>query len=345
VSEPVEGKYFRAYIRAWAVIVVTGAFALGAGLIVIGNIHGLPASLPDILRGVGSSVIASIILYVLVSVLIDPKREVAQAQQAIMYGVQAANRQFAERFEVALPTAVYEGSNLPKPMFRDAFVDLLSSSTRYDFKGDSASFTTYRLARCCDRPEIRRLDQIRLCVLDPLSDRAVSIYAEQYLRQHGQSYDAIKAAEMAIEIKTDIFVSLWTLYSIRHKVTVSVYFHADLPFFRCELFDGGMFLTYYLDRKIYPDYPETLQFSARTRPYRAYSNAVAVARTFAPKMVMFCEMSPGADVINTDDKFLALLNDLGCELPQEELDRRRDKRFQLFDKWLSEVGFDASELF
>ena len=138
-------KLLTGYIRTRAFIVVTAAFVIGVALIVIGTLHGVPATTRNILQAVGSSVIASLILNVLISLLVDPKRQMAQTQQAMLYGVQLANRQFAERFEVALPTEVYESSKLPKPAFRDAFVELMSSSTRYDFRGDSASFTTYRL--------------------------------------------------------------------------------------------------------------------------------------------------------------------------------------------------------
>lgn len=341
-----DAKLLTGYIRAWAFIVVTTAFVLGVALIVVGTLHGVPATAKNILQAVGSSVIASLILYVLISLLVDPKRQMAQTRQAMLYGVQLANRHFAERFEVSLPTEVYESSKLPKPAFRDAFVEQMSSSTRYDFRGDSAGFTTYRLYQCSDHPEVRRLDQIRLCVLDPRSARATHFYVEQYMRQEdGQSYDSAKAAAKEKNIREEIYVSLWTLYRIRQQLTTSVFFHSDLPFFRCELFDNGMFLTYYLDRRSYPNYPETLQFSAATRPYRAYSSAMAIMRTYAPKMVVFGDIGPGADLINTDDKFFDLLGTLGSELSAEQLENLRSARFRKFDTWLGEAGMRTAELF
>jgi hypothetical protein len=345
MSEVDDVKFLRGYIRAWAALTIIGAFVLGIAFIFIGTLHEVPSSARNILQAVGSSVIASLILYVLISILIDPKRQAAQARQAINYGIQMANRQFAERFEVALPTEVFEGSSIPKPPFRDAFVDLITSSTRYDFRGESGSFTAYRLARCCDHPEIRRLDQIRLCVLSPLSPRTDGAYARENRRQDSRTYKEAKAIEKDMNLREEIFVTLWTLYQIRQKVAASVYFHSDLPFFRCELFDHGMFLTYYLDRRIYPNYPETLQFSAATRPYRAYSTALALTRTFAPQMVMFGDVGPGADLINTDDKFFALLRSLGCDLTSEELDNRQKDRFRRFDQGLREAGLSMTDLF
>ena len=345
MSESEDTKYIQGYIRAWATLVIAAAFVLGATLIIVGFLPRLPSGLEDVFRAVGTSVIASLILYVLVSVTLDPKRQVVQARQAILYGIEEANKQFASRFEAALPTAVFEGSRIPKPSFRNAFTDLLSSSTRYDFKGDSANFTSYRLARCRDHPEIRRLDQIRLCVLDPRSERALQVYAEQYLRQEDQPYDPVKTADKAAEIRNDIYVSLWTLYRIRNQVTTSVFFHSDLPFFRCELFDNGLLLTYYLDHRIYPDYPETLQFSASTRPYKAYNSAMTVARHFAPKVVIFSETGPGSDIINTDERFSTLLHSLGCELERDEFEDRQEQRFRTFDNWLGEAGLSSTALF
>jgi hypothetical protein len=345
MSELEDVKFLRGYIRVWAVLVIVAAFILGIALIVVGNLHRVPPSARNVLQAVGSSVIASLILYVLVSLLIDPKRQIAQTRQAMSHGIQMANRQFAERFEVALPTEIYEGSSIPKPAFRSAFVKLMSSSTRYDFRGDSGGFTTYRLARCCNHPEIRRLDQIRLCVLNPLSPRADGAYEALNRWQEGQANATAEAIEKAKSLRDEIYVSLWTLYQIRQQVTVSVFFHSDLPFFRCELFDQGMFLTYYLDRRIYPNYPETLQFSSATRPYRAYSAAMSITRTFAPKTVVFGDVGPGADLINTDDKFSTFIQSLGCGLASEELDRRQKDRFRRFDHGLVKAGLSTTELF
>jgi hypothetical protein len=218
MNETDDAKYIRGYIRLWATIVITVGFALGAGLIVIGTIHGLSKTLGNILQAVGAAVVASLILYVLISVFIDPRRQMVQARETVMFGVQAANRQFVERFEVALPAAVFEGSKVPKQTFRNAFVELVRSSTRYDYKGDSANFTTYRLARCYELPEIRRLDQIRLCMLDPRSEDVVDVYAEQYLREDGRSYDSAMVEKKRQQIKDDVYVSLWALYQLRHEL-------------------------------------------------------------------------------------------------------------------------------
>lgn len=338
--------FARGYARAWAAIVVAGTFGLGIGLIVVGALDASSPTLEDIFRAVGSSVIASLVLYVLVSLFLDPKRQAVHAREAIGYGIQEANRQFSERFELALPTAVYEGSRIPKATFREAFVDLVASSTRYDFKGDSGKFTSYRLARCCDHREIRRLEPVRLCLLDPAADRAVEIHARQRLRAGDDARDdAAGLARQVKQIREDIYVSLWTLYGIRHRVATSVFFHVDLPFYRCEVFDRGMLLTYYLDRRAYPDYPETLHFSSSTRPYRAYGAALGMTRDFASRLVVFSEMGATADLVNTDEEMFSLLRLLGCELTGEELDALQEERFRLLDKWMAEAGLSVSELF
>jgi hypothetical protein len=345
LTDPEDGKYLQGYVRAWATIVLLAGTVIGVALILIGSDHRLPSLLKLVLPAVGTSVIASLILYVLVSLFIDPKRQLVQAREAVRYGIDAANRQFTQRFEVALPSAVFEGSRIPKRSFRDAFVEVLCSSTRYDFKGDSASFTTYRLARCADHPEIRRLDQIRICLLDPISFQAIDAYAEQYLREDGATYSSSRVAEKAHEIRTDIYVSLWTLYRIRDRITATVYFHSDLPVFRCELFDDSMFLTYYLDRSIYPEYPETLQFTSVTRPYRAYSSALALCRHFAQRAAVFGERAPEADLINSETKFLDLLNSLGCEIGTSELKTREEQRFAKYDSLLKEGGLSVTDIF
>jgi ABC-type nickel/cobalt efflux system permease component RcnA len=146
VNEAENAKYLNKYLSLWAVAVVAVGLILGVGLIWIGTIHGLPKVLNNVLQAVGASVIASLILYVLVSVSIDRRRQKLQdeeavrlqrqqaeesarqqkqqAEEIVVFGIEEANRQFVKRFEAALPTAVFEGSKHPKQNFRKAFVAL-----------------------------------------------------------------------------------------------------------------------------------------------------------------------------------------------------------------------------
>jgi hypothetical protein len=345
-----DAKYAAGYVRAWAAIIVFGALVLGVALVVIGaGFSNLSPILREAFRAVGESVIASLILYVLVSVLLDPRRQQVQARQNIAYAIDEANRRFQERFEVSLPTAVYQDSRVPKPAFRDAFVARLSASSRYDFRGDNGRFTAYRLARCGRHPVVQRLDEVRLYLTDPRSERAVRIHAANALRDRARSVEAaaegVRVEDEMRVIREDMFVSLLSLYDIRADRATTVYLLEEPPFFRCEMFDGGMFLTYYLDRARYPDYPETLEFPASTRPYRAYKEALSLSRKTASSVVVFGDAGSGADGVDSDEEIVTLLADLGCDVSLTELRGQRDQRFAQFDQRMQEGRISSTDLF
>ena len=259
------------YARAWTALVIVGGLALSLGLIAVGYLARLPHKYLDAFTAVGEAILASLVLYILISLFLDPRRQLSQAHALAGYAIDEANRQFQQRFSASLPTAVYEASSVPKIEFRQDFVELLTKSTRYDHCGTTAHFATFRLATSKGHTEVTHLDQVRLCILDPRADDVIRAHCQLRMRDDPKPN---RAAHMITEIsrmKEEVYTTLVALYDISGYVSTSVYLHTNLPYFRCEMFDDGMFLTYYLgDAR----YPETLEFAATTRPYRAYKSAM-----------------------------------------------------------------------
>jgi hypothetical protein len=108
------------------------------------------------------------------------------------------------------------------------------------------------------------------------------------------------------------------------------------------MFDDGMFLTYYVGGD---PYPETLEFSASTRPYRAYRSAMLLVRRFATKTIQFGHSGPSADLVLDDAGLMALLSELGCRTSIDELRVKRDERFRDLEEKLSAAGISKNELF
>ncbi|GAA0907520.1 hypothetical protein Vau01_123810 [Virgisporangium aurantiacum] len=296
----------------------------------------------ETLRGVGQGTVASVIVYVLISLFADPVRQRLQMRETAIHAIDIANEQFQQRFEAALPVAVFESAKVPKPAFREAFVELLSGSTRYDVKSSAAEFTSFRLAMGRHRREFRRLDQVRICMLDPRADEYLVAHAQLALREAHTLITSDSIQEAVNDLRTNIFVSLAILFDIRDSVRTLVYFYADLPWFRCEMFDDGMFLTYYLDGV---DYPENLLFSKTARPYRAYHAGMELTRRFATSTLAFSTVGSSRDLVNSDENFIRHIRDLGCTASLEELRRLRDERFTALKKDLRSGGIDENQLF
>jgi hypothetical protein len=335
-------ELYRRYARLWTWLTVIGLVVVGLLLMFMGQMVHLSKEWDALLKSIGGSVLASAIVFLLVSVLLEPRREEAQAKDISRYSIEVANKRFQERFEISLPIATFEASAMPKRDFREAFAALLSTSTRYDCKAGTVSFTTFRLFTLQSHIGIRRLDEIRLCLIDPRETVPLRAHAENQLgqRQESLSGDAIER-EMA-RLREEIFISIIALFDMRDSVSTSMYLYRDLPFFRCEMFDGGMFLTYYLGKA---SYPETLQFKAATRPYVAYSTNLELTRRFSSKMIAFSSVGPAADLVDTEDKLQGLLQNLGYSTDCGQLRAKREELFSRLRQDLERGGISPSDLF
>jgi hypothetical protein len=338
-----DGPAFLArYARVWTVLIIIAAFALAVGFIAVRYLAALAPRYLDAFQAVGEAILASLILYILISLFIDPRRQLSQAHSLAGYAIHEANKQFQQRFEVSLPTAVYEASSFPKVDFRENFVALMTKSTRYDHCGTTAHFASFRLAAGQENPEVAQLDQVRLCIIDPRVENVIRAHCQLRLRNDAGGNRNARISEEIRRMKEEIYTTLVALFDISGHVSTSVYFHTNLPYFRCEMFDDGMFLTYYLGGA---RYPETLEFSASTRPYRAYKSAMLLVRRFATKTIQFGYPGSSADLIEDDDALVALLADLGCATSLGELRVKRDERFSELEEKLSAAGISKNDLF
>ena len=231
---------------------------------------------------------------------------------------------------------------MPRIEFRDSFVALMSGSTRYDHYGTTARFASFRLATGRSNPEIRRLNEVRLCLIDPRAERHISAYCHLRLREDASAPSCAGTSNEVHRIREEIYTTLVALFDISDDVPTSVYLHTNLPYFRCEMFDGGMFLTYYLGGA---RFPETLEFPVSTRPYHVYKSAMLLARLFSIKAINFDRQKPSADLIKDDSALVALLTDLGCTSSLDELRGKRDGRFNDLAKELSAAGISRDRLF
>jgi hypothetical protein len=125
-------------------------------------------------------------------------------------------------------------------------------------------------------------------------------------------------------------------------LTIQVYFHQDLPYLRCEIFDAGLFLTYYLGKEMFA---ETLQFERNTHPYNAYSAHLDLTRQYARRAATFAPTSPSLNLIQGDDALAEWLRTLGCQESLDQLRRARDARIKRLNGDLKTARIPKGMLF
>jgi hypothetical protein len=336
--------YRFATLRSVMAMAVTSLLAVG---LILGPslVTGLPImtiTVATAFQAVGASLVASVMIYAFFSIFVEPVRMRAQARETTNQAIDLANEQFQQRFAISLPTAVYESSSFLKPDFRRDFVDALSGSTRYDYKGTSAVFTSFRMHRLRHRSEFRRLDQIRICMLDPTNADALEANARHYLEQRGRpSGNQDTLLEMQ-RMRDETYVSIFTLHGASDALTIRLYFHQDLPYLRCEGFDGGLFLTYYLGRE---RFPQTLLYSRQTHTFDAYSANLDLTRKYARKAFTFAPSSPSSNWVRSEQELETMLSSLGCTKSLMVLKRERDDRFKRLSSSLRSARISRGELF
>lgn len=325
-------------------LVVT--LVVGLGLVAVGLFIPAATRLPLVANGIGGGVVASVIVYALVSLRLDPVRQRVQMDEVVSQVNTIWYEQFHQRFQDWLPEATYPASEVLRRDLRDRFVELLCSSDRYDFKGATADYTTFRLVALASRPDLHRLREVRLCVLDPkadrLADQALRAFAVQRLQQLRQTATTEAIESERRRLRNSIYTSIVALFDLRHSLPVSIYFYSDLPFSRCEMFDGGMFLTYY---QASAPYPPAFLFSANSSFYGAHRLNIELTRRFSTGIVQFDRPGSSQEVVDTDAKLTTRLREMGCDDELAQLRRHRDDRIVRWRAGLESVGLSPNELF
>lgn len=331
------------YMHVWGWITIVLLIGISLFFTFSGKLFRIESGTSSYLAAVGGSLLASVVLYVLVSLFLDPKLRRLEALRISNFAIEAANRQFQSRFQVSLPEAVYGDSELPRTEFSKAFASLLRKSSRYDLKGASAVFTVFRLDSLKWRPEIQRLEEVRLRLVDPTDEAMIRAHARV---MWAEQRDSTKPMEKIVhDLKLDIAVSLISLFDIRAERPSVVYLHRDLPLFRCEMFDDGMFLSYYSFNPGRSAYPEALQFSPQTRPYQAYRQGLELTRSCSSCVLSFTDDGPSADIINSVDKLKLWLDRLDLRWDIDTLRSHRQDRFEVLRSRLGKEGLSRSDLF
>jgi hypothetical protein len=222
---------------------------------------------------------------------------------------------FTERFERMLPTKVFPATDLPTTEFDRCFNPMLAESQTYRHKGDSASFASFRLTYLLEST-YHLEKEITLLLLDPREIRLFEERAQIELASSKEHYSRIQLEEKTLNMRVEVYVTLVALFDIRHRINVDVAFHKELLFFRSEILDDGVFVTYYLGG----EFPGTYLYSRNTLAYEAY------LLNFRQN----CEIASARITFNNEleeENFIAFLEELGCETGLEELRRLKEERF------------------
>lgn len=277
------------------------------------------ALLREILGVVGTTIIASTLFYVFYSRFLE--REVLQevTEEAAEVAADHASQLYQSRFSRMMPTKIYPATRMPMPDFEAHLEEVLRGSRHYKFKGDNGGYTVFRLDRLCKNSPFLDKD-IELQVLDPQEKYLLRERAKIELAESNPSYQLEQLEPYIDDMRNNIYVTIVAAFDVRHKTRIRIRFHKEHLFFRSEIFDGGIFLTYYLGG----EFPSTCFYDRETMSYDAFlENFRQIWKSGKPTELEFSTQ-------DGDDWLRERLAALGCDKDLTEL--RKDKE-QLFESY------------
>lgn len=225
-------------------------------------------TIKNILQGVGSSMLATILCYIFYNLRMEEL--VAQTN------VEIAREIISERFTSIIPEKIYEDSNVPSKQFNFDFNEKFANSNLYYYKGPTGKTTSLRIYKLNKTKKIPSETTINLIVLNPTTDNIV--FEELAKRRIRNEYDKKKCNiqkekykkqidNEVLKLKTDVFFTLYILYSISHEVESNVYFSDSMPLSYIQSMSEGLFISFEIDK----DLPQTYFYNKAATIHKAYN--------------------------------------------------------------------------
>lgn len=280
---------------------------------------------------IGTSILAALIVQSVYGRIAEERIVKKVAAETASAAVGYAKSVLHDHFTHVVPRTTYPRTLHPTREFRRDMAAQLRKSKIYLYKGDAASFAGFRLTKLATHPDLISKDKITICILDPRAERLVKQHARQKLRTKGNAYSKEDIAKKSDEIREEIFITLVALLDISHLIGVEVILHRESLFFRSEIFEDGLFVSYYLGGH----YPGTYFFTRDTYIYEAFQLNFQQIMDCSDYIVRF------GDALS-EEEFCKQLEALGCAY---DISLLRQKRDELYSTYEASLPFEPNSLF
>lgn len=277
----------------------------------------------EILIAIGTSIFSAMLFYSFYSrflekiVLRDVTTRAAEA--AANY----ATNLYENRFNRMIPSHIYGATTSPRPDFESHLRGVLKQSHIYKFKGDDGGYTAFRIDRLCQTGHLLE-KEITLLLLDPSEDYLLRERAKMELAESNPTFSKDDLTKHIEDMRKGIFATVVAMFDISHKIRGKVAFHKEHLFFRSEIFDDGIFLTYYLGG----EFPSTCFYPKTTLTYHAYLENFRQNFKNATPTIAFTSRMEEAEL-------KAYLVELKCDIEIDELREFKTVLFNSYEKMTS----------
>lgn len=155
--------------------------------------------------------------------------------------------EITEMKRLATPDAVYMDTNDPNPEFNDILNKSIMKSEEFIYFSDRAMYTAKRLIQDIDPKYTNSKLKIVILVVDIREDNLFKARKDVFLsRERKKPNGTIRRnfKEIINDEKKDILSSIYALSQLRSIFDITIYLHRELPFFRVEITDTILVITF-----------------------------------------------------------------------------------------------------
>jgi len=212
-------------------------------------------------RIVLGALIGSFVFVILYQLVADE----ALVETSSTKAAKAATKKVLQRLEL-VPLEIFPESDISDRNFEQLFCKSLEESQRYWFKASTGRKVADRLRD--ENSHIFHGKSVRILLLDPRHKELLTATAESNLRAPDKgNYDAADIQAEALKISGDIYESVAKMYSSHRRNNIDLRFHREYVFYRIELFDNALLLSYTDHGK---QFPGSALYESSSKVYRAY---------------------------------------------------------------------------
>ncbi len=212
--------------------------------------------------------------------------------------------QISTHFQEFIPAARFPPTSQPDKRFNDALHSTLLRSQHYLFKGTTGRYVPSRL-------EIAKhqLHTCRVLLVDPTHEEVLHLYIRD---RFGNATSNASIEEKIKEVRQEIYMTVADLFTQAHRwCSVELRMFYGPVFYRTEIFDETMFVSYYATQEA-TAYPATYLYNKGNFFYNVFTTDFSQTFDLSLKAINFSSRS-------SEEDLKGFLQEIGCDpalLPQ-----------------------------
>jgi len=225
---------------------------------------------------------------------------------------QSQYHQITTHFRELVPSDHFPSTDQPDPRFNRVLTNSLQASRQYLFKGVTGRYVPSRL----EGVGHHKLT-CKVLLVDPAREDLLQLYIRD---RFGPAPSNQALAQQVQRVRQEIYMTIIDLFDLAQRVTTDVRMYYGPVYYRTEIFDDDVFVSYFT-QKTSTAYPNSYLYTSDSFYYEAFLTDFDQTFELASPAISFNARS-------TDKQLLDFLAGIGCNLGEIPQLRQEAKDFR-----------------